>query len=850
MKFLIFYFLISLEPKYYIFDPLNKGIENLNLKIIKKLSKNLYLVEGEIKDKDLHFFEIAPYMEEKKAKYEFYGLPEIKYNPIIDSFVNKVEIDSIYLFLYRMQNFKTRFSYSDSCRKAEEWAFNKFLLWGYDVNFFPYFFQGNLWRNVVATKWGIDSNDIFCVIAHLDATSENPYLLAPGADDNGSGSAVVLECARILKNFNSPHTLRFILFTGEEQGLIGSSFYAEFCDSMNIPLKAVMNFDMVGYKDDSNLDLSISTKENFSFLVDFQKAMADTYTNLIVYPSYSTSPGSDHYPFLMHGFPASFSIEYAGSHWYPYYHTTADTVGNLDPELLKEVTKMAVASMAGFGIYPVEPKGITVLDPGTGDSLIIKWLPNPEPDIIGYILYMGTSSGNYSDTFYLGNITEIGIGNLNEGTKYYFRLRAIGSYGFGFPSKEFEGVPLSIPRKPFIAVSPDSHSIFIKWKNNELDIYGYNLYKAIYPDTNFEKILENFADTFYFDYNVNSGIRYSYYVEAIDYDSNISSPSETLSAIPVTLDQGILLIDETKNGNGNPGFPNDEQVDAFYDTLLSNIPHFSLDYDSIGNLTLSDFAPYEILIIHADDYLSQKAYLYVDDLIKYINFGGKLIFSGWETLKGLVGSGNYPYFFGPNHKLNQTFGIKECYKNSNPDFIRGIGLFNYVDLIVNPQKLPSFANGKLYRVEYYTLSNSFPIYLFDSYSNDPQFEGKPCASKKNNSIILGFPLYFIKTQNAKEFIHKALIDFGYIKVSEKEISLKNKIYIPLISKNPFIEINLNKDEEIKIKIFDVTGRKIFEKEGKFKKGFHKINFDLKNKGIYFLEFKSKDFKENFKFIKI
>ncbi len=847
MKFIIIGILFFQEPKYYIFDPLNKGIEKLNVRLIEKISENLYLVEGEIKG-DIHFYEIAPYLEEKKPKFNFYSLPDLRYNPIIDSFVQRVNVDSIYNFLYRMQNFRTRFSYADSCRKAEEWAYNKFSSWGYDTEFFPYSFQGNVWRNVVATKWGIDSNDIFCVIAHLDCTSENPYLLAPGADDNGSGSAVVLECARVLKDLNTPHTFRFILFTGEEQGLIGSSYYAEYADTIDMPLRAVLNYDMVGYTDDSNLDVSIMTNQYFPWLVDYQKAMADTYTNLIVYPSYSTSPGSDHWPFLARGFPTSWTIEYAGSHWYPYYHTTNDTVGNLNPDLMREVTKMTVASMAGFGIYPVSPRGIEVLDPGTGDSLVIRWLPNPEPDIIGYIIYMGISSGNYTDTFILGNVTEIGIGNLQEGTTYYFRLRAFNNYGIGFASKEFQGTPLSIPRKPFIRVEPDSFSIFVKFKNNELDISGYNLYKAIYPDTNFERILELTNDTIYYDFNVISGAKYWYYVEAIDIDSNVSVPSETLSAVPVTLDMGILIVDETRNGNGNPGFPNDEQVDAFYDSLISDIPHSKIDYDSLGGFNLSDFAPYEILIIHADDYLQQKANTYINDLYKYIQFGGKVIFSGWELIKGIVGN-NYPYYFGQNHPINQIFGIKECYKSPNSDFIKGIGLFDYPDLYVNAQKLPSFANGRLYRVESYNLSNSLPIYLFDSYSNDPQFEGKPCASKKGNVIILGFPLYFIKTQNAKEFIHKALIDFGYIEAIEKEIS-RNKIFLQAISKKPFVEFSVSKKEEVEIIIFDVSGRKIFYKKGNFETGNHKVDLKIEKSGVYFLKIKTKEFERLLKFIKI
>jgi|Deesub1362B_J571_1020462.scaffolds.fasta_scaffold00261_27 hypothetical protein len=849
MNLLVVCFLIFSQPRYYIFDPLNKGIERLDVKILKRISQNLYLVEGKLEEKDLHFYEIAPYMEQKEPKFELYGLPDLRYNPIIDSFVQKVNVDSIYSFLYRMEAFQTRYSYADSCRSAEIWAYNKFLSWGYDVEFFPYEVAGDTWRNVIATKWGADSNDIFCIIAHLDCTSNNPYVLAPGADDNGSGSAMVLEAARVLKNFNTSHTLRFILFTGEEQGLVGSSFYAGYADSINMPLRALINFDMVSYTDDSNIDLEISTNQPFSWLVDFQKAMADTYTTLITHIYYNAGPGSDHWPFLMRGFPASFSIEYAGSHWYPYYHTTGDTVGNLNPLLLQETAKMGVASMTGFGIYPVPPKGIRILDPGTGDSLVIKWLPNPEPDITGYVIYMGTQSGNYTDTFMLGNVTQKGIGNLIEGTTYYFRLRAVGTYGIGFPSPEFTGTPLSVPRKPFVIVNPDSASIFIGWRNYELDIMGYNLYKAVYPDSNFQQILNLTADTAYFDFNVTSGVRYWYYVEAVDSDMNYSPPSETLSAVPVTLDMGILLVDETRNGNGNPGFPTDEQVDEFYDTLLSGISYSSADYDSLGYLDLSIFAPYEIIIVHADDFLGPKAYEYVNDVFRYMGFGGKLIFSGWQPIDGMV-NGNYPYNFSSGNPFYDVFGIEKCINKSQPDFVQGIGLFDYPYLHVNPDKITPGAEGKLYRVEAYNLANSLPIYLFDSYENDPLFEGKPCGLKDSNFVLLGFPLYFINTQDAKLFMQKALFDLGYIQVQEKEKISVNRFFIPAISRKPYIEFDLPYKEKLSIKVFDASGRKIFSKESVFSKGEHRVELNIKTKGVYFVKIQSSKIMRLIKFIKI
>ena len=81
-------------------------------------------------------------------------------------------------------------------------------------------------HNLEAILPGTESQQSVLITAHLDSTTFGSVSIAPGADDNASGSSAVLEAARILSQYQFKHTIRFVLFTGEEQGLIGSRAYA------------------------------------------------------------------------------------------------------------------------------------------------------------------------------------------------------------------------------------------------------------------------------------------------------------------------------------------------------------------------------------------------------------------------------------------------------------------------------------------------------------------------------------------------------------------------------------------------------------------------------------------------
>lgn len=177
--------------------------------------------------------------------------------------------DSLLAYLVALEGFHTRHSYSDTVSAtsgigaARRWCMGKFqqfsaarndrLRTAYLRFDWPNGACGDAydWRNVLAVLPGSDTTDhqLVLIEAHLDSRCAGPCdtaCAAPGMEDNGSGSALVLELARVMSRYTFRHTLVFMLTTGEEQGLVGADAMAEWCDANGIRIKGVQNNDIVG----------------------------------------------------------------------------------------------------------------------------------------------------------------------------------------------------------------------------------------------------------------------------------------------------------------------------------------------------------------------------------------------------------------------------------------------------------------------------------------------------------------------------------------------------------------------------------------------------------------------------
>ncbi|HMC98976.1 MAG TPA: M20/M25/M40 family metallo-hydrolase, partial [Ferruginibacter sp.] len=119
--------------------------------------------------------------------------------------------------------------------------------------------------NVVATLKGTDPSDnrIFIISGHLDNMRSSPTDStgdAPGADDDGSGTSAVIECARIMSKHNFPATIIFVAVSGEEQGLLGSNFMAEKAKKENWNITAILNNDIMGSNNSNETNIIDNTR--------------------------------------------------------------------------------------------------------------------------------------------------------------------------------------------------------------------------------------------------------------------------------------------------------------------------------------------------------------------------------------------------------------------------------------------------------------------------------------------------------------------------------------------------------------------------------------------------------------
>jgi hypothetical protein len=272
----------------------------------------------------------------------------------------------------------TRYSYSgEPVQKATQFVYEHFESLGLEVKYHDYNWGGNNWRNVVATKPGLtDPDDIYIVCAHVDSISNDPYNYAPGADDNASGVTAVMIAADILSQYDFDYTIRFVTFTGEEQGLIGSRYYAQYAYSESNNILGVLNLDMIAYDSDADsiIELHAGTGTGSTAIASLFTDVVDTY-DIDLVPQIITAGAtdrSDHASFWDYGYDAILGIEDFWGDSNPNYHTTGDQLSTLNIPYFTEFVKASVGTIANMACL-LHEKGYlegTVTDASNGDPLM------------------------------------------------------------------------------------------------------------------------------------------------------------------------------------------------------------------------------------------------------------------------------------------------------------------------------------------------------------------------------------------------------------------------------------------------------------------------------------------------
>jgi hypothetical protein len=271
----------------------------------------------------------------------------------------------------KLYSITTRYSYSgEPISQATRYAYEHFQNLGLDVTFHEYTWSGEHWRNVVAERRGLGrSDEVYLITAHLDDLPPGP--VAPGADDNASGSTAVLVAADRLSQLDFDCTLRFVLFTGEEQGLRGSAAYAAAIAAAGDEVRGVLNLDMIGYDADTDPIVDLHARGAIPGSV----AVAQTFSQVVAAYDLNLTPDilvddwlgnySDNKSFWDQGYPAILAIE-DWDDFTPYYHSVSDTLDTLDLDYLTEYVRAAAGTFAHMGcLSPGLLTGtVTALDTG------------------------------------------------------------------------------------------------------------------------------------------------------------------------------------------------------------------------------------------------------------------------------------------------------------------------------------------------------------------------------------------------------------------------------------------------------------------------------------------------------
>ncbi|MFP4343261.1 MAG: M28 family metallopeptidase [Anaerolineales bacterium] len=242
--------------------------------------------------------------------------------------------------------------------KATQYVYEFMEGLGLDVSYHHWSRSGYTGRNVIGELPGLTRPaEIVLITAHLDSVSNvsghNP---APGADDNASGSVGVMTAAEILSDYDFARTLRFVLFTGEEQGLHGSYAYAQSVAFAGEEIVAVYNMDMIAWDDLGEPIVRLHTRESDSPGYSADLAIAGVFTNVVA--SYGLSDdlepvidadaiwASDHAPFWGQGYPAILAIEDDAHDFNDYYHTTQDLLAQLNMDYYTAYVRASVGTAA------------------------------------------------------------------------------------------------------------------------------------------------------------------------------------------------------------------------------------------------------------------------------------------------------------------------------------------------------------------------------------------------------------------------------------------------------------------------------------------------------------------------
>jgi hypothetical protein len=412
-------------------------------------------------------------------------------DPEIAGMVKEVNADSLQSYIKTMVSFGTRSTVSSTTDRsrgvgaARNWVLMKFREFAAAsggrmtavLDTTTYHADGRRVKsdidlgNAVATLKGVDANDnrIFIISGHLDSRRTdvmNGTDDAPGANDDGSGSAAVLECARVMSKHSFPATIIFVTVSGEEQGLLGSTYMAKKARVQNWNIEAVLNNDIMGSNNSSETNIIDNTRvrvfseglpafdltkqaalirqrglENDGKarqLARYVKEIGERYVDnlevVMIYRNDRFLRGGDHSPYVDTGYAAVRITEMNENfnHQHQDVRTEKGVVyGDLeqfiDYEYLRKNTALNLANLANLAKSPGMPQNVEVEVRNLTNGTQLMWKAPAIGKVKGYYILMRETTSAVWQKKIFTTETEVKLPYSKD--NYFFGVQAVSETG-------------------------------------------------------------------------------------------------------------------------------------------------------------------------------------------------------------------------------------------------------------------------------------------------------------------------------------------------------------------------------------------------------------------------------------
>ncbi|GAB5418147.1 MAG: hypothetical protein Crog4KO_32270 [Crocinitomicaceae bacterium] len=299
------------------------------------------------------------------------------FDAFYSSLATSCDIDTITEYLQQFEDLGIKELNNAGLDDTKDWIVGKYQDWGYtDIVEDDFTVSGIVTTNVIVTKTGTLYPDTYVIIdGHYDTKN------GPGANDNGSGTVILLELARLIKDIPTEYSIQFVHFSAEEIGLEGSEHYVDnIANPNNMDIKVLFNIDQVGGTGgETNNTIVCERDQSPPSTNDMQSDImtnelvtcTQLYSNLQTVISFAY--GSDYVPFMTNGYVVTGFYEYNDS---PLTHTINDSISGVDLPYLHEVTKASMGALLHYSVAYQENS----IDEHLLGALTIA--PNPATDVI------------------------------------------------------------------------------------------------------------------------------------------------------------------------------------------------------------------------------------------------------------------------------------------------------------------------------------------------------------------------------------------------------------------------------------------------------------------------------------